>query len=125
MVIFIVIILLSFVTAVVAYNKYYYWITNHRVIGQRGIIGYVIDSIPLENVADVIISRQILDRLIGISTLVITPIGGRMVGPSGYGYNTFSGSNVFQALLPDKATELQHLIFNLRDLRKKNTGRVL
>jgi len=124
-IIFLVVILITFFVANIAYNKYYYWITNHRVVGQRGIIGYIIDSIPLENIADVIISRQILDRMLGISTLVITPMGGNMVSALGYGTNTFSGSNVFQALLPDKAVDIQQMIFNLRDKRKKETGRVI
>ncbi|MGC8581219.1 MAG: PH domain-containing protein [Thermoplasmata archaeon] len=124
-VIFLVVILVTFFVANIAYNKYYYGITNHRVVGQRGIIGYIIDSIPLENIADVIISRQILDRMLGISSLVITPIGGSIVGTPGYGTNTFSGSNVFQALLPDKAVDIQQLIFNLRDRRKKETGRII
>ena len=64
--IILLIISISVASGFLGYKKYSYWITNHRTIGRRGIIGYTTDSMPLENVADVIVSRGILDRLLGL-----------------------------------------------------------
>ncbi len=121
------IIFISVVSGFLGYKKYSYWITNHRTIGRRGIIGYTTDSMPLENVADVIVSRGILDRLLGLSTLYIQPIGGSgfMVPVRGIGMNRYGGTNNFQGLDPPEAPEIQQLIFHLRDIRKKETGRIL
>jgi membrane protein YdbS with pleckstrin-like domain len=122
-----IILILSVVSGFLGYKKYSYWITNHRTIGRRGIIGYTMDSMPLENVADVIISRGIIDRILGLSTVYIQPIGGSgfMVPVRGMGLNRFGGTNNFQGLNPNEAPEIQQLIFHLRDLRKKETGRIL
>lgn len=97
----------------IAYDRYKYWVTNLRVIGSRGLIGYTVESIPLENITDVTLIRNIEDQMLGISSLLIVPIGGLMVG-----YKRGGGSNYFPALKPDKALELQSLIFKLRDARK-------
>ena len=53
----------------IQYGKSWYWITNHRVIGKRGFLGYSINSVPLENVADVVLTRTLLDRILGLSSL--------------------------------------------------------
>ncbi len=121
------ILLLSVVTAFLGYRKYSYWITNHRTIGRRGIIGYTTDSMPLENVADVVVSRGILDRILGLSSIYIQPIGGAgfSIPVRGMGLNRLSGTNNFQGLNPSEAPDVQQLIFHLRDLRKRETGRVL
>ncbi|MBX8633898.1 MAG: PH domain-containing protein [Candidatus Thermoplasmatota archaeon] len=121
------ILILSIVSGFLGYKKYSYWITNHRTIGRRGIIGYTMDSMPLENVADVIISRGIIDRILGLSTVYIQPIGGSgfMVPVRGMGLNRFGGTNNFQGLTPSEAPDIQQLIFHLRDLRKRETGRIL
>ena len=73
---FFVAMLVEALFAFVAYGKFMYWITNYRVIGRRGIIGYSIDSIPLENITDIIIGRSIAERVLGLSSLRIIPIGG-------------------------------------------------
>jgi|GEM_PF-2452630 len=129
--VFVGIVLLIIVVGVIygylAYNKYRYWITNHRTIGKRGVIGYSFDSMPLENVADVIVSRGILDRILGLATIYIQPIGGSglMVPVRGIGMNRYTGSNSFIGLDPSATPEIQQLIFHLRDIRKKQTGRIL
>jgi uncharacterized membrane protein YdbT with pleckstrin-like domain len=119
---FVIVELIAVVVALIAYNKFKYWLTNHRVIGRRGIIGYSINSIPLENVTDVVINRGVIDRILTLSSITIVPIGGMQFVPRGkYG----SGNvNYFPALKPQHAVELQALIFKLRDERKKETGRV-
>ncbi len=109
------------------YTKYRYWITNHRTIGRRGMVGYSLDSMPLENVADVIVMRGVFDRILGIASIYVQPIGGSgfMMPVRGFGMNRYSGSNSFMGLQPQETPEIQQLIFHLRDIRKRETGRVL
>lgn len=122
-----IILLVSVFFGYLGYKKYSYWITNHRTIGKRGIIGFTIDSMPLENIADVIVARGIIDRILGISTLYIQPIGGSgfMVPVRGLGMNRYGGTNNFMGINPVDAPEIQQLIFHLRDLRKRETGKIL
>ncbi|MDE1798236.1 MAG: PH domain-containing protein [Candidatus Micrarchaeota archaeon] len=96
------------------YERYKYWITNMRVIGRRGLIGYSVESIPLENVTDVTLNRSLIEQVLGVSSLLIVPIGGLVVRPRRGG-----GANYFPALKPGHALELQALLFKLRDIRKK------
>ncbi len=111
---------ISLLSPFISYGKFKYWITNHRVVGQRGFIGFSIESIPLENVTDVTLSRGIADQLLGLSSLFIVPIGGVMM----YGRRGgMGGVNYFPALKPDQALQLQALIFNLRDARKREMNK--
>src|SRR5690349_22346667 len=50
---------LSTVWGVIAERRYHYWLTNKRVIWCHGFIGYQVRSVPLERVADVVISRTL------------------------------------------------------------------
>ncbi len=104
-----------------AYRKYSYWITNMRTVGRRGLIGYSTDSMPYDNVADVIIMRGALDRLLGISSVYIQPYGGAgyINAPGGAATNRLTGSNTFLGLIPSEAPEIQRLIFHLRELKKQ------
>ena len=126
---FMVLLLVVLITPLISYGKFMYWITNHRVIGRRGFIGYTIDSMPLENVTDVLVNRTIMDRILGLSSLVIVPIGGgggAFIQDAGSRNGIIEGvSNYFPALRPEKARHLQALIFHLRDARKGSTGRIL
>jgi uncharacterized membrane protein YdbT with pleckstrin-like domain len=104
----------------ISYGKSWYWITNRRVIGKRGFLGYNIDSVPLENVSDVVLTRTLLDRLLGLSSLIIVPMGGdsRLYEGSDYSEKA-RNSNFFPALPQEMARELQRVMFNLRDELKK------
>ena len=126
LVIIVLILGLSLVGGYLAYKKFRYRITNHRTVGRRGMIGFSLDSMPLENIADVIINRSILDRILGLSSVYIQPIGGSFIIPvRGAGLNGLMGSNMFVGLTPNEGPEIQQLIFHLRDLRKRETGRIL
>jgi uncharacterized membrane protein YdbT with pleckstrin-like domain len=119
-VIVVVVVALGLISPVISYGKFKYWITNHRVVGQRGFIGYSVESIPLENVTDVTINRGMVEQILGISSLYIVPIGGVMM----YGRRGgMGGVNYFPALKPDHAVELQSMIFKLRDARKKEMNK--
>ncbi len=120
---FLLVLTIGWILALVSYGKFRYWVTNYRVIGRRGMIGYSIDSIPLENITDVIISRGVAERILGLSALRIIPIGGTSISYGRYG--NINSANYFPALMPKHARDLQEKIFELRDKRKKDAGRTL
>ncbi len=112
----------------IAYGKSWYWITNRRVVGKRGFFGYSVDSIPLDNVTDVVLTRTLLDRLLGLSSLMIVPMSSSSTGRSRENSGAEdSGSqtvNFFPALPGNTAMDLQRVLFNLRDeLRNSHSPR--
>lgn len=107
--------LLISVKPLVQYGKSWYWITNHRVIGKRGFLGYSINSIPLENVSDVVLTRTLLDRLLGLSSLVIVSMGNDPMTEGNTADAMAQYPNFFPALTQETARELQRVLFNLRD----------
>jgi membrane protein YdbS with pleckstrin-like domain len=128
LVVFALIVTVSVVYALLAYGKFRYWITNHRTVGRRGAIGYTIDSIPLETISDVVVQRSIADRILGLSSIWVQPFGGTSAGGYGaaqYRFGGFTGTNSFLGLLPADATNVQQLIFHLRDVRRRETGRLI
>jgi uncharacterized membrane protein YdbT with pleckstrin-like domain len=106
---------------IVQYGKSWYWITNHRVIGKRGFLGYSINSVPLENVADVVLTRTLLDRLLGLSSLIVVSMGNASVGEGATEDEKTQSPNFFPALTEETARELQRVLFNLRDELKNQT----
>ncbi|HEV2231228.1 MAG TPA: PH domain-containing protein [Thermoplasmata archaeon] len=127
-VVFALIVGVSIVYALLAYSKFRYWVTNHRTIGRRGVIGYSIDSIPLETISDIVVQRSVADRILGLSSIWIQPFGGGSIagyGAAQYRFGALSQSNSFLGLLPPEATDLQRLILHLRDLRRRETGRLI
>lgn len=126
--ILVIILAVSIVYATLAYGKFRYWITNHRTVGRRGVIGYSIDSIPLETISDVIVQRSISDRILGLSSVWVQPFGGTAVGGYGagqYQFGSMTGSNSFLGLMPSDATHIQQMIFYLRDVRRRETARLI
>ncbi|RLG15953.1 hypothetical protein DRN63_04800, partial [Nanoarchaeota archaeon] len=69
--------LLAWALSRVSYGKFYYWITNKRIVMKRGVIGYKIISIPYERISDIIISRSLLERIFGIASLHIQSLAGQ------------------------------------------------
>ena len=65
-----------------AIKRRHYWLTNKRVICCYGIIGYQVKSLPLERVADVTISRSLLEQIAGISSVIIKDMSAG--GQAGY-----------------------------------------
>jgi membrane protein YdbS with pleckstrin-like domain len=127
-VVFAIIVIASIVYANLAYGKFRYWITNHRTVGRRGVIGYSIDSIPLETISDVVVQRSVADRILELSSVWVQPFGGGAAGGYGaaqYRFGGFTGTNSFLGLKPADATNVQQLIFHLRDIRRRETGRLI
>ena len=110
----------------ISYGKSWYWITNQRVIGKRGFLGYSIDSIPLDNVSDVVIIRTLLDRFLGLSSLIIVPKAASSRARGGSANEDYENPNLFPALSQNMAMELQRVLFNLRDdLRKSHNNELV
>ena len=68
---------LAFLWAVIAERRYHYWLTNKRVIWCHGFIGYQVRSVPLERIADVVISRTFPEMVAGISSIEIRDMTGQ------------------------------------------------
>lgn len=118
---FIIVLILSIVTSfilsLISYDKYYYWITNKRVIVKSGIIGYKISSIPYERISDIVISRSILERLFGVTSLHIQSLAGQLT-PSPYSKMGSEGN----LLAVYNARELQSMIWELVKKKRKEEG---
>jgi uncharacterized membrane protein YdbT with pleckstrin-like domain len=76
---------IAFVWAVIAKRRYHYWLTNRRVIWCHGFIGYKVRSVPLERIADVVISRTLPELIAGISSIEIRDMTGQLRAVSGLG----------------------------------------
>jgi uncharacterized membrane protein YdbT with pleckstrin-like domain len=76
---------LAFLWAVIAQRRYHYWLTNKRVVWCHGFIGYRVRSVPLERVADVVISRTLPEILAGISSIDIRDMTGQTQQEMGMG----------------------------------------
>ena len=71
--------------AVIAKRRCHYWLTNKRVVWCHGFIGYRIRSVPLERIADVVISRTLPELLAGISSIDIRDMTGQTQPEMGMG----------------------------------------
>ena len=67
----------AFIWALIARRRYHYWLTDKRVIWCHGFIGYKVRSVPLERIADVVISRTLPELLAGISSIDIRDMTGQ------------------------------------------------
>jgi membrane protein YdbS with pleckstrin-like domain len=114
--------------ASVAYKKYDYWVTNYRVIGERGgMLFSKTDSIPLEDVNDVTLKAGIMGHILNVRTLRVIPILGQPVVLSSWTRRwvtlVMSDSNYFPALPPELAVELRSKILDLSRTRKKQLSK--
>ena len=81
----IVLIPFAFLWGVIAERRYHYWLTNKRVIWCHGFIGYQVRSVPLERIADVVISRTFPELVAGISSIDIRDMTGQAQVTAGFG----------------------------------------
>ena len=115
-IILLLILLVSVIAAKISYGKFMVWLTNQRIVSARGLIGYNIESLPIENIVDVVLNRSITDRMLGLSSVTAVPMGGMMM----YGRSSARSTVGFiPALNPDDAVKIQKQIFDLRNARKK------
>ena len=76
---------LAFLWALIAERRYHYWLTNRRVMWCHGFIGYQVRSVPLERIADVVISRTFPEMVAGITSIDIRDMTGQTFSRSGGG----------------------------------------
>jgi len=108
--------IVSFVIAKIGYGKFQVWLTNQRIVSSGGFIGFHTESMPLENIVDVVMNRGVIDRILHISSIMAVPMGGTAF----FGKrSSFSTVGFIPALHPDDAVKLQKRIFDLRNAKKK------
>jgi uncharacterized membrane protein YdbT with pleckstrin-like domain len=96
----------AIISSKLRYDKRYYWITNSRIVIKTGLIGYSINSIPLERISDVMVSRSFVESIFKISSLKI---------------QTLSGQGGIEGRISgiDNAERLQEYIFRLVKYKRK------
>lgn len=62
--------------ALIAKDKYRYWLTNRRVILSSGFLGYTVRSIPLERISDVGLSNTFVEILSGVKSVIVRDMTG-------------------------------------------------
>lgn len=77
--------LFALIPAKLKYGKRMYWITNQRIIVKRGFVGYRINSIPLERISDVLISKSFLENLFDSNSIHIQTLAGQYTPTAGHG----------------------------------------
>jgi hypothetical protein len=75
----------ALIWALIAERRYHYWLTNKRVIWCHGFIGYQVRSVPLERIADVVISRTFPEMVAGISSIDIRDMTGQIQFRNSFG----------------------------------------
>ena len=104
--------IVPYIFASLSYGKRFYWITNKRIIGKSGLIGYKVNSIPLERISDVIISRSFIEQIFGFGSVHIQTLAGQVAIRGRFG-----AEGNFQAV-PDPEG-LQQRIFELVKKKRK------
>ena len=73
------IMIVTFIYCIYLRRTYRYTLTNRRVIFSGGILRYVRHSVPYHKITDVEMSQNIIERMLGISSLgIYTPGTGSM-----------------------------------------------
>lgn len=105
----------SILYATLRYNWQCYWITNKRILYRKGLIGYQISSILLERISDIILTRNILERILGFGSLHVQTFAGQET--SGMRF----GAEASLKAIPEPE-ETQKLIFKLIEEKRKREG---
>lgn len=108
---------IAWLLSAASYNKFYYWITNKRVVTKRGILGYQVVSIPFERISDIIISRTFLENVFGIASLHVQSLAGQISYPR---YSMLGSEGQLFAI--PNPEETQNKILKLVKLKRKAEG---
>jgi len=109
----------AYIWAGIAVHRYHYWLTNKRVIWCHGFIGYQVRSVPLERIADVVISRTLPEILAGMSSIDIRDMTGQAQPAA-----AFSGGLGAKWIGVKDAPEIQKRILEQIKLVNENTKRL-
>ena len=96
----------------VIYDKRMYWITNHRILVKQGFMGYKINSIPLERISDVLISRSFVERIFNTNSIYIQTLAGQR------SLNSYGSEGALIAV-PDPEKTQKMILELIREKRKK------
>ncbi len=108
---FVILLVADYIITRRRYNMRYYWITSQRVITKQGFIGYSINSIPLERISDVIISRSFVERIFRFGSLHIQSLSGQV------SFGKWGAEGNLKAI--PKPEETQGMIFSLVKQRRE------
>ena len=87
-----------------------------RLIIQSGVIGFNINSIPLEYIQDITINYSFTDLIFKTASLYIT-LGTFYAQPMGRSYGSMLGNVVrIRWLPPNEAKQLQAILLQLRNM---------
>lgn len=69
----------NLVATILRYDKMQFWITNKRIVIQKGLIGTSQTSLPLERIGEIIVKQTFLQKMFDIKMLSmeVVGIGGR------------------------------------------------
>jgi len=81
LVLFIILLVVAFLYQIALRRSYHYYITNERVILEGGILLKKIKSVPYHKITDVSIYQNIIERMLGLSTLNVHTAGTGMQMP--------------------------------------------
>jgi len=95
------------------YKWEHYWITNKRVIQQRGFIGHEVIIVPLERISDVILTRSFLEKLLGFGSLHLQTLAGQTTVRQRYGAETCLTA------IPDPESTQQLILKLIEEKRKR------
>jgi len=104
--------LFASIPAKLKYDKRMYWITNQRIIVKRGFVGYRINSIPLERISDVLISKNFLENLFNSNSIHIQTLAGQYTPTAGH------GSEGDLLAIPNPESTQQLILELIREKRK-------
>ncbi len=109
---FVLLFLVPYAVASLVYGKEHYWLTNQRIVRKSGFIGYKVNSVPLERVSDVVVSRSFVESIFGFASVHVQTLAGQV------SYGRFGAGAAFKAV--SNPEELQKLVFDsIRGNRKK------
>lgn len=67
-------VLATVVVVFIIYPRLTFWVTNKRIINGSGVIKYVIRSIPIEVITDIVLQRGFTDFLFGTNEIFLPTI---------------------------------------------------
>jgi len=102
----VVIIIFSYVWAKLSYHYYRYQLTDDCFRKELGVIYKKYVSIPYDRIQNIDINRGIIDRLLGLSTLLIQTAGSSMAIGNKYSYG-FGAEGTLTGLSKEDAEKLR------------------
>lgn len=114
---FVLMIIIIEIYARMSYNRWFYEIGQDSIRLERGIIWKRYSNVPYERVQNVDITRGIIARICGFSTLMIQTAGYSAVARGGYGSSV---EGYIPAVSSQEAEKIREYV--LKKIKGKNSG---